>query len=285
MSPAGPAFRGRLALVGLSVAFLSVGFLLAIGLYGFVAGFLWREVTPDLVRATLLQTLCMFAGFGASTWLFGIRTAGLDGVALRWRPVRARHLVVGLVVGLAPAALALGAGVPLAGAGWVPDGGTLANWAESAVLLLLILAPAALAEEFVFRGVPLVLLAEAFGRGAAIVILAVLFAAAHLLNPGISALGIGNIALAGILLGIAFYLPGGLWTATAVHLGWNGTLALLGAPVSGLPLPVPGLDYQPGGPDWLTGGGFGPEGGLLATLVLTLATLWVASRLSKEQSA
>lgn len=284
MTSGPPVPRGRLALIGLSAAFLVSGFLLAIGLYGFVAGFLWREVAPDMVRATLLQALCMFAGFGAATWVFGIRSAGLDAQSLRWRPVGARHLAAGLLVGVAAAGLALGLGVPLGGAYWGPDGGTLLSWAETAVLLLLILAPAALAEEFVFRGVPLVLMSEAVGRGTAIVLLAGLFALAHLLNPGVSALGIGNIALAGILLGVAFYLPGGLWTATAVHLGWNGTLALLGAPVSGLPLPVPGIDYTPGGPTWLTGGAFGPEGGLLATLALTLAVLWVAARLRKESS-
>ena len=31
----------------------------------------------------------------------------------------------------------------------------------------------------------------------------------------------------GILLGVAFYFPGGLWTAFGVHLGWNVTLAAL----------------------------------------------------------
>ena len=121
-----------------------------------------------------------------------------------------------------------------------------------------------------FRGLPLVLLAAATGRGTAVVAVAIAFALAHISNPNATALGLGNIALAGILLGLAFYAPGGIWTATGVHLGWNALLACLDTPVSGVPFRIPLLDYRPGGPAWLTGGGFGPEGGLAATVALTL---------------
>jgi CAAX protease family protein len=140
----------------------------------------------------------------------------------------------------------------------------------SAFKTVLVLAPSALAEELIFRGVPLVLLAAVAGRGTAIVVVAVAFAFAHLNNPNVTALGLGNIALAGVLLGLAFYAPGGLWTATGVHLGWNALLACLDTPVSGLPFRIPMLDYRAGGPAWLTGGGFGPEGGLAATVAMTL---------------
>jgi hypothetical protein len=57
------------------------------------------------------------------------------------------------------------------------------------------------------------------------------------------------------------------------------TLAALGAPVSGLPFEIPFVDYTMGGPAWLTGGAFGPEGGLLSTVAITgaivLAVHWV----------
>jgi membrane protease YdiL (CAAX protease family) len=136
-----------------------------------------------------------------------------------------------------------------------------------------VLAPAALAEEVLFRGVPLVLLANAVGRGSAIAAISVLFALAHILNPNATLLGLGNIALAGIFLGLAFYTPGGIWTAFGAHLGWNSLLACLDTPVSGVPFDIPLLDYNAGNPAWLTGGVFGPEGGLAATLALTVAIL------------
>jgi hypothetical protein len=123
----------------------------------------------------------------------------------------------------------------------------------------------------------MVLLAGALGRGGAVLAIAILFALAHLANPNATPLGMGNIALAGIFLGLAFYAPGGIWTAFGAHLGWNSLLACLDTPVSGIPFDIPLLDYNAGSPAWLTGGKFGPEGGLAATIALTLAIL-VAAR-------
>jgi hypothetical protein len=125
----------------------------------------------------------------------------------------------------------------------------------------------------------------ALGRTRAIVGLSVLFATAHLLNPNATTLGLVNIALAGGFLSACFYLPGGLWTATGAHLGWNLGLAALAAPVSGIPLAMPLLDYDPGGPAWLTGGSFGPEGGALATIIFLAATFWVARRIPQGSKA
>jgi hypothetical protein len=69
-----------------------------------------------------------------------------------------------------------------------------------------------------------------------------------------------------------------LWFATAVHLGWNWTMAtLFDLPVSGLRLvDTPLYDASVHGPLWLTGGGFGPEGGLVATggFVLMMLAVW-----------
>ncbi len=58
------------------------------------------------------------------------------------------------------------------------------------------------------RGLPLVLIAAALGRGTALVLVAgLVFALFHSLNPGVTPLGIGNIALAGIFLGVGFLRP------------------------------------------------------------------------------
>jgi hypothetical protein len=115
-----------------------------------------------------------------------------------------------------------------------------------------------------------------------VLIAGLVFALFHSLNPGVTPLGIGNIALAGIFLGLAFYAPGGLWTAFGAHLGWNSTLAALDAPVSGLPFAIPLFDYSAGEPAWLSGGRFGPEGGLMGTLAITAALLWTWRWARKE---
>jgi hypothetical protein len=220
--------------------------------------------------------------FGLATWVFGFRVAGLRPTDLRWTPGGRRGFFLGLGLGLAPAVAALVLTVPSAGAGWRLDGQPFGDWVGAVGRLLGLLLPAAFVEEVIFRGVALVLLARAFGRATAIVGLAVLFALAHIFNPGATPLALGNIALAGVFLGTVFYLPGGLWTATGAHLGWNATLAALAAPVSGLPFAMPWLDYHPGSPAWVSGGAFGPEGGLTASLVLAVATLAAARLIPKE---
>jgi membrane protease YdiL (CAAX protease family) len=51
--------------------------------------------------------------------------------------------------------------------------------------------------------------------------MSLIFGLAHGLNPEVTPLAIGNVALAGVFLSLAFYAPGGIWTAWGAHLGWN----------------------------------------------------------------
>lgn len=220
------------------------------------------------------------------TALLGRRVLGVAWPDLGWvRTGHWRGFLAGLAVAAALALATLLIGVGLGGARWLADSGTLQDYGRAVGLTLVTLAPAALAEELAFRGVPLVALDRAIGRGAAIVVMAVLFAALHAWNPGVTALGLGNIALAGVLLGLAFFAPGGIWTAWGAHLGWNLAIAALDAPVSGLPFSIPLIDFHPGRDAWLTGGSFGPEGGIAATVVLGLAAAVLARQLRKDPAA
>jgi membrane protease YdiL (CAAX protease family) len=234
----------------------------------------------------LTQGVGLVLAFGLATWVIGVKVLRLDARDLRWKVdvKKTRGFIMGLLLGSVPAALAMVLGVFAGGAAWVKDGGAATDFPGGVLVTLALLAPAALAEEVMFRGVPLVVLARLMGRPAALVLLSVLFSLAHLDNPDVTARAIGNVALAGILLSLAFYSPGGMWTAFGAHLGWNGTLASLGAPVSGLPFDIPYIDYTMGGPSWLTGGRFGPEGGLLGTIAITAAIVVAARWARKEPS-
>jgi uncharacterized protein len=278
--------------IGWSIAFvvltlLSAG-LLAFGVAAAIAGdpqgaLTWMETNG--LGATLVQAGATLASTALATWLIGMRVLGLTLTDLRYRvPQRGTGFGLGALVGAGAAGVSLAIGAIAGGAEWFREQGTLASYAEAAATTTLILAPAALSEEVLFRGVPLVLLASALGRGSAVVLLAIGFSLAHLANPNVTMLGIGNIALAGVFLGLAFYAPGGIWTAWGAHLGWNAILAALDTPVSGVPFPIPLLDYEPGDPAWLTGGQFGPEGGLASTIALTIAVL-VARRWAGKDSA
>ncbi|HET8634544.1 MAG TPA: CPBP family intramembrane glutamic endopeptidase [Gemmatimonadales bacterium] len=280
-----------MAAVGWTIAFLALTWLLTtilvIGAAWLVTGSLkgvqaWSTTVTG--ASLLVQGIAFLASGLLATWIIGIKAARLDLTALRWRGAgrRLQGVGVGAVAGGVSAAVALLIAVAVTRSGWSHDSGGLAAYLVSIAKTGGALAPAALAEEVAFRGVPLVLLAAAFNRGVALVALAVVFALGHALNPHISGLALGNIALAGIFLGLAFYAPGGLWTAFGAHFGWNFTLAALDAPVSGLPFRIPLLDYHPAAPAWLSGGAFGPEGGLAATLALALASAILARHLRKD---
>jgi membrane protease YdiL (CAAX protease family) len=270
--------------IGWSIAFVMLGIGFSAVLLCVWAWLLYGNVTRGLTTLTLpgpAQAIAagssQLVSFAFATWLIGFRILHLGRSQLRWaKPqIGVPGLGAGLLLGGAAAAGTLLSAVLVANSHWIRDNGGLGDYVTQVAKNSMVLAPAALSEELLFRGVPLVLLAAVLGRGTALVIVAgLVFALFHIVNPGITPLGMGNIALAGIFLGVAFYAPGGLWTAFGAHLGWNAMLAALDAPVSGLPFSIPYIDYRAGEPVWLSGGGFGPEGGLLATAAITAALLF-----------
>jgi len=232
----------------------------------------------------VVQGMAALGGGLLATYVVGVRRFGMARSDLRWQT--SSPAVVGfgtgLLFGVLPALGVLVASAVLGEARWHSEGGTLWDFLVAGGGITLTLVPAALAEEILFRGVPIVLVAVALGRGSAIVLVAVVFGLAHLLNPSVTGMGVANVTLAGVLLGTVFYGPGGLWAAFGAHLGWNAMLAVSGTEVSGLPFEVPGLRHEAGGPEWLTGGAFGPEGGLLATMMLGLAVMVAARRIRSD---
>lgn len=275
----------RLRAAGWSLLYLVGGVALSIPVLRRVQAFVSPGPNAPL-RVAGVQTLVLLAIFGGLTWLIGSRVLRFPATAYGLVPVGRgiRRFGWGLAAGVGLGALAMVAAVATGGAAWREDGGSVASWIGTVARTAVVLLPAALVEELMFRGVPMVALSGALGRLPAIAILATLFGLGHLLNPGVTPLAVLNIIVAGLWLGAVFFTPGGLWTATGAHAGWNLALAALAAPVSGLPFPMPWLDYLPGGPTWLTGGGFGPEGGVLATLCLA-SGLWAASRSTREDAA
>lgn len=147
-------------------------------------------------------------------------------------------------------------------------------------------ALAAFFEELVFRGYILQTLAEGTNRIVAVTLFSILFGLAHLANPYISFFSTFNIILAGIFLSLAYFRTGTLWFCTALHLGWNffqGSVYSL--PVSGLTPPEIAISRVVlTGPEWLTGGAFGPEGGAAATVVLIAGSIiiWRAPWIKNE---
>jgi hypothetical protein len=114
------------------------------------------------------------------------------------------------------------------------------------------------------------------------------FGALHLTNPNVTVIGTLNVTVAGAFLGVVYLKTLSLWWATGAHLGWNWTHGYLAdVPVSGLELiDAPLYEGVVSGPQWLGGGAFGPEGSLLATAVLFVATVlcWRARWLRPDEA-
>lgn len=137
-------------------------------------------------------------------------------------------------------------------------------------------ALAAFAEELLARGYPLQVMAEGMGGPAAVALTAAAFSLLHFWNPGVDAMALVNLGLAGALLGVAYWQTYSLWYATGVHFGWNWTMNFAAdLPVSGMPLDTPGFEASVRGPELLTGGAFGPEAGLLVTAVTLGGVGWL----------
>jgi membrane protease YdiL (CAAX protease family) len=156
-----------------------------------------------------------------------------------------------------------------------PAGARLIGQTLGVSLLLFVFAAAA--EEIVFRGYPLQTLTRAKLAWLGVLLTSVPFAAVHLNNPhAVPGFTFVNTALAGVWLAVAYLRTRSLWLPLALHWSWNWAQAsVLGFPVSGIEriAPAPLLQAINAGPDWLTGGAYGIEGGAACTVALIISTL------------
>ena len=212
------------------------------------------------------------------TW----RAVWLDKEALRPR-------TLGWAVVVGGAAVAVPA-LALLAAGWLDAmdaPGTVGDSVRYGLLMLMVLLPAAAYEELLFRGYPMRVLKDALGAWPAVLITAVLFGVAHAGNLGaVDPLALAVVALAGAFLGWIVLVTGSLYAGIAAHLAWNAVLVVgLHTEVSGAQLGMaPVYRVVDAGPDWATGGAWGPEGGLAAAVGLGAALmLTLARRGSREE--
>jgi len=134
---------------------------------------------------------------------------------------------------------------------------------------------AAISEEILIRGILFRHLEEKLGSYIALAISALIFGALHLANPNSSLVaGIGIALQAGVLLGAAFIYSKNLWFPIALHFAWNFTQSgIFGARTSGNEMSKSFLTTKIEGSEIITGGEFGPEGSIQATLFCLIAAI------------
>ena len=140
-----------------------------------------------------------------------------------------------------------------------------------------------MAEEVICRGYVMVSIARRYSMWTAVISNAVIFAALHLLNNGISVPAFINLVLFGIFASLDFVKKGNIWGVAAVHSVWNLVQGnFWGLRVSGMVTECSVLrSTMVEGRELLNGGAFGPEGGLGVSVVL-LVGICVLLRKKKD---
>jgi membrane protease YdiL (CAAX protease family) len=255
------------------------GVLLRLGVYAFLCWTTMALATPLLLWtgrliAAVMSTFAAAAIANTLTMRIYERMT-LAETGLGWNAASRRHLALGLGGGLGAALLVLGLPWVFGLAVMEPDPDSAASWGAFLFLSILLLF-GAIAEELMFRGYGFQILIPVFGVWPTLLPMAVLFAAAHSANLNVTRLGLLNTFAWGVLLGWAVLRSGDLWLAVGLHLGWNWALPLFGASVSGFTMGVTGYRLTWRIPEIWSGGAYGPEGGLLCTLVLAAVAAFLA---------
>lgn len=156
-----------------------------------------------------------------------------------------------------------------------PAGSWWGEAGRSTVLLL----PAAFFEELFVRGYVFAVLRRAAGWKMALIITSIVFGLLHLANPGADSESILAVIVAGFFLGAILLATRSLYAAGAAHFAWNWVMSgALHIAVSGVASRDPDYRVVDSGPDWLTGGPWGPEGGVAAVAAMFVVLFYLYGR-------
>lgn len=144
-----------------------------------------------------------------------------------------------------------------------------------------------MSEEVMLRGYLMVSITTRNSAILAVVTNSVIFAALHLLNNGVSVLGILNIILFGVFASVYMLRMNSIWGICAIHSVWNFAQGnIFGIRVSGIETPVSVFSFVPKETGTLINGGdFGLEGGLAVTIVLVVSIILVLVLKKKDKEA
>lgn len=272
-----------------ALIFIVLSIVLVTLIVGAMIGLFGKLESPLSMRGVIFY-LVIDASLLLETWFLlsvfdhrSFRTLGI------WfYPQWAREALAGIAVGtglicVVAAGLVASGTVIFQG---MADGPHLRSLVLSGTVLVL----AAAAEEIAARGYGFQRLIDSIGRLGAVLVFSALFGAGHLGNPHVTALSTANTVLAGVLLAVTYLKTRALWMPIGLHWSWNFFLGpVFSLPVSGLPIP-PLFRVQVSGPEWLSGGQYGPEGSVIltvacvATIVWLWRTKWIAPSVEMEEA-
>jgi CAAX protease family protein len=238
-----------------------LGFRFALGLF-------------EPLTTTEAETLLFAALFGAAVVMAKLERRSLTHYALPLKGAFGRRFWEGAVWGLAALSLLiitiwLGHGYAFGGVAL--GGHQLFRYAGLWAVAFLAVA---FFEEFLMRGYALFTLTTGIGFWPSAVVLSCLFGAGHLENTGESWVGALSAGLVGVFFCLTVRRTGSLWFAVGFHAAWDYAESFIySVPDSGVMVPEHLMDSTFRGPRWLTGGSVGPEGSVLALVLIGLLCL------------
>lgn len=197
----------------------------------------------------------------------------------------AKHYFLGLIIGFAMLSATVGI---MYLTGQISFAGFNLNTASIGVfaLNLLMWVPQGASEEIMFRGYMIPAFSRRYKKAVGVAVSAVLFSAFHSLNKGYTPLASVNLALIAILFALIYLLTDDIWMTSAIHTAWNLTQGnIYGLQVSGnnAANSVIKTFYYKNAAPIITGGDFGPEGGLAVTAVTVVCLVIVAILLVRKK--
>lgn len=179
--------------------------------------------------------------------------------------------IAGTAMGLIFLSLWLTEGLEVTGYGWDRNGQSF--WMVPLFYFFIRMASVGFYEEVMARGYLIPNIIEGFTFGnitpqkaavIAVIISSSIFGILHASNPNASVTAVINIIFAGVMLAVPYLITGRLALSIGLHFSWNFFQGgVFGFRVSGMEFRHSIIQIQQGGPEWWTGGAFGPEAGLI----------------------
>jgi len=142
----------------------------------------------------------------------------------------------------------------------------------------------AIFEETLLRGIIFRIVEEKLGSYISLLISAIIFGAVHLINPDSSVISSICIGIVGFMFGASYIYSRSLWLPIAIHFSWNFVQSgIFGAITSGNEQTSSLFSTKISGAELITGGAFGPEGTIQATIFWLLVSIIFMVLITKQK--
>ena len=152
---------------------------------------------------------------------------------------------------------------------------------------LLMWFPQGASEELLFRGYMIPRYDQRYKKAFAVFFSSVMFSVFHSLNMGYTPLASVNLFLIAVLFALIYLKTGNIWITCAMHTAWNLSQGnIYGLQVSGneAHAAIVSTSYSGNANSLITGGDFGPEGGLAVTAVTAVCMVIVIILIARSRN-